>query len=93
MLHTANGSGVGNFGPYRRVRLLGSGGMGTVYLAERHDGEIKQKVAVKLLSGNRPAWRERFLTERRLLASQRAGDHHARSDDVHARGGRENAKE
>ena len=36
-------------GPYRLVRLLGSGGMGTVYLAERRDGEIEQKVAIKLL--------------------------------------------
>jgi tetratricopeptide (TPR) repeat protein len=71
MLHIADGSGDGDFGPYRRVRLLGSGGMGTVYLAERRDGEIQQKVAVKLLGdgGNRPAWRERFLRERRLLAS------------------------
>src|SRR5579863_4168192 len=36
-------------GPYRLVRLLGSGGMGAVYLAERSDGEIHRKVAVKLL--------------------------------------------
>src|SRR3954447_11677356 len=36
-------------GPYRLVELLGSGGMGTVYLAERRDGEIEQKVAIKLL--------------------------------------------
>src|SRR5262245_25329199 len=27
-------------GPYRVVRLLASGGMGAVYLGERHDGEI-----------------------------------------------------
>jgi serine/threonine-protein kinase len=52
------------------VRLLGSGGMGTVYLAERRDGEIEQKVAIKLLraDADRPAWRERFLRERQLLA-------------------------
>jgi serine/threonine-protein kinase len=44
--------------------------MGTVYLAERRDGEIQQKVAVVLNGGgSRPAWRERFLKERRLLAS------------------------
>ena len=57
-------------GPYRLVRLLGSGGMGTVYLAERRDGEIEQKVAIKLLraDADRPAWRERFLRERQLLA-------------------------
>src|SRR5688572_32786 len=55
-------------GAYRLARLLGSGGMGAVYLAERADGEIQQQVAVKLLrSGEeRPAWRDRFLTERQL---------------------------
>jgi serine/threonine protein kinase len=71
MLRADEGDATGDWRPYRRVRLLGSGGMGTVYLAERRDGEIQQKVAVKLLSdpGNRPTWRERFLRERRLLAS------------------------
>src|SRR5262249_19318641 len=58
-------------GPYRLVRLLGSGGMGNVYLGERSDGEIRQQVAVNLLrAGSRhPKWRERFLNERQLLAS------------------------
>jgi tetratricopeptide (TPR) repeat protein len=58
-------------GPYRLVRLLGSGGMGAVYLAERTDGEIQQKVAVKLLRPDvyHPGWRSRFLRERQLLAS------------------------
>lgn len=57
-------------GPYRLIRVLGSGGMGSVYLAERADGEIQQKVAVKLLHGgaDRASWRERFLRERQLLA-------------------------
>lgn len=57
-------------GRYRLLRLLGSGGMGTVYLAERSDGEIEQQVAIKLLraDADRPAWRERFLRERQLLA-------------------------
>jgi tetratricopeptide (TPR) repeat protein len=57
-------------GPYRLVQLLGSGGMGTVYLAERRDGEIEHKVAIKLLraDADRPAWRDRFLRERQLLA-------------------------
>jgi serine/threonine-protein kinase len=57
-------------GPYRLVRLLGSGGMGAVYLGERSDGEIRQQVAVKLLRAgeDRPAWRDRFLRERQLLA-------------------------
>ena len=45
--------------------------MGSVYLAERADGEIQQRVAVKLLraDGHRPVWRDRFLKERQLLAS------------------------
>jgi serine/threonine protein kinase/tetratricopeptide (TPR) repeat protein len=58
-------------GPYRLVRLLGRGGMGAVYLGERTDGEIEQRVAIKLLrnDSDRPGWHERFLTERQLLAS------------------------
>src|SRR5687767_553839 len=35
-------------GAYRLMRLLGSGGMGTVYLAERSDGAFAKHVAVKL---------------------------------------------
>src|SRR5262245_4951460 len=71
MLLSAAGRDLGDCRPYRLVRLLGRGGMGAVYLGERNDGEIQQKVAVKLLSaeGDRPGWRERFLKERQLLAS------------------------
>ena len=59
------------WGPYRGVRLVGSGGMSSVYLAERVDGEIQQHVAVKVLHGGteRAAWLERFLIERQLLAN------------------------
>jgi tRNA A-37 threonylcarbamoyl transferase component Bud32 len=38
-----------NIGPYWMVRELGTGGMGTVYLAERADGKFSQQVAVKLV--------------------------------------------
>ncbi|MEP6536893.1 MAG: serine/threonine-protein kinase [Bryobacteraceae bacterium] len=70
-LLNSEGLDFGYCGPYRLVRLLGSGGMGAVYMAERTDGEIQQKVAVKLLrgDGHRAVWRERFLRERQLLAS------------------------
>lgn len=56
-------------GPYRLERLLGSGGMGAVYLAQREDGEVKQKAAVKLLSLAAFDLREHFLRERQILAS------------------------
>jgi serine/threonine protein kinase len=59
-------------GAYTLVRPIGAGGMGTVWLAERHDGEIQHQAAVKFLAGGggeRASWRERFLRERQLLAS------------------------
>lgn len=55
-------------GSYRLVRLLGSGGMGTVYLGERSDGAFAKEVAVKLLATVLPHTRERFLRERDVLA-------------------------
>lgn len=58
-------------GPYRLGELLGSGGMGTVRLGERVDGEFTHQVAVKLLrpGADDPHLRERFLAERQILAS------------------------
>ncbi len=58
-------------GSYRLGDFLGSGGMGTVYLAERVDGEIAQRAAVKLLApgADNPHLRQRFLAERQILAS------------------------
>ncbi|HUA64168.1 MAG TPA: protein kinase [Verrucomicrobiae bacterium] len=63
--------GVGwRCGPYRLLNLIGRGGMGAVYLAERVDGEVTQRVAVKLLPvGAGDPLRERFLQERQILAS------------------------
>jgi serine/threonine protein kinase len=64
-------SNQSRWGPYRVIRPLGSGGMGAVYLAERTDGEVEQHVAIKVVrsSADLPAFHERFLRERRILAS------------------------
>ena len=56
-------------GPYRLRRLLGWGGMGDVYLAEREEG-FDQRVALKLMQAGfetRDAMR-RFERERQILA-------------------------
>lgn len=55
-------------GPYRIQRVLGEGGMGVVYLAQRKD--LGNLVAIKLLRDAwlSPARRERFLNEQRTLA-------------------------
>ncbi len=57
-------------GPYRIVALVGRGGMGEVYRAERADGAYEQTVAIKLLrpdAGTAELIR-RFRSERSLLA-------------------------
>ena len=58
-------------GPYRIVRVLGTGGMGTVYLAERADETFHRQVAIKVVAGAlaRPELVQRFLHERRILAA------------------------
>lgn len=58
------------FGAYRLLRLIGQGGMGVVYLAQRDDRQFEKEVAVKLLPvGLRDdVARARFLSERRILA-------------------------
>ena len=57
-------------GPYRVVRTLGQGGMGTVYLADRADGQFEQRVALKLIRPGmgRHEILRRFLQERQILA-------------------------
>lgn len=57
-------------GPYRIVREIGHGGMGTVYLAERADGQFEQQVAVKVIKRgmDTDAVLRRFYAERQILA-------------------------
>jgi len=57
-------------GAFRLVREIGRGGMGTVYLAERSDGQFEQRVAVKLLQSAPHDQRllAGFLRERQILA-------------------------
>lgn len=59
-----------HFGNFRIVREIGSGGMGTVFLAERNDGEFVMQVALKIVRQS-VADREiieRFRRERQILA-------------------------
>lgn len=57
-------------GAYVIVRELGRGGMGTVFLAERADGQFEKQVAIKILSrgADTDEILRRFRAERQILA-------------------------
>jgi WD40 repeat protein/serine/threonine protein kinase/TPR repeat protein len=59
------------FGPYRVLSLLGHGGMGSVWLAERVDGLFARHVALKLIHPALMGWAtmERLTREREILAN------------------------
>lgn len=69
---TADAARVGEcIGPFRLLRLIGIGGMGAVYLAERSVDNLVHRVALKVVRGDgtSPAARERFERERQILAN------------------------
>lgn len=57
-------------GAWRLVELIGQGGMGAVYLAERDDEQFRMKAALKILplGVSSDAQRRRFFSERQILA-------------------------
>jgi len=59
-----------DIGPYRVLRPIGRGGMGSVYLAARADGQFTQQVALKLINRGMDTDEiiRRFLLEREILA-------------------------
>jgi eukaryotic-like serine/threonine-protein kinase len=60
-----------NIGPYRVIRKIGQGGMGSVYLAGRADQAFEKEVAIKLIKGGQDTddVLRRFRSERQILAS------------------------
>lgn len=62
-LHTGERVGV-----WQIEELLGAGGMGEVYKAQRADGLFEQQVALKLAKDSGDAFRTRFDAERQRLA-------------------------
>src|SRR5437899_3077142 len=69
-VETEDAMGGRRLGVYQLVRRIGQGGMGTVFLAVRADGEFRQQVAIKLI---RPGLDSdevlrRFRNERQTLA-------------------------
>jgi eukaryotic-like serine/threonine-protein kinase len=66
---------LGRLGGYRVVKVLGTGGMGVVFLAE--DVQLRRRVALKAMLpalADSPGTRERFLQEARAIAAVR-NDH------------------
>ncbi|MEP7043189.1 MAG: protein kinase [Dokdonella sp.] len=58
-----------SIGAYRLLHRLGAGGTAEVWLAERIEGGFRQQAALKLIPNARGSIRERFASERGILAS------------------------
>lgn len=71
VLHDLSFSPGQRLGPYRVLSVIGRGGMGLVYLAERADGKFEQRVALKVLQSgpDQPFLAEQLQRECRILAS------------------------
>lgn len=66
---TPEGGDGRQFGPYRVIREIGRGGMGTVYEAERADRRYDRRVAIKTVAfAPGGVLARRFEDERRILA-------------------------
>lgn len=68
-LGPASGDELGSLGPYRILEVLGTGGMGIVFLA--HDELLNRKIAVKVIKpglNTKADAVERFLNEARAVA-------------------------
>jgi eukaryotic-like serine/threonine-protein kinase len=61
----------GRIGPYRLIREIGRGGMGTVYLAVRDDDQYQKQVAIKIVQRGQDIdfIIRRFKGERQILAN------------------------
>ncbi len=70
-LNTEDDLSGSRIGPYEIRQLLGKGGMGAVYLAERADDQYHKQVAIKLIRTGRAndEVMQRFLVERQILAT------------------------
>jgi non-specific serine/threonine protein kinase/serine/threonine-protein kinase len=64
--------GIGSvIGAFRLAEAIGTGGMGTVYRAQRHDDEFAQQVAIKIIEtpASHSGAARRFRAERHILSS------------------------
>jgi serine/threonine protein kinase len=69
--HGHDAPGLKQLGAYRLLKKLGDGGMSTVWLAERADGQFEGQVAIKLLPpslAGHAGFRERLHREAQILA-------------------------